>query len=512
MNAWKPLAVGIAAAALATAAGVSCLQHGRGVRRLAVAEMEPSRRFVAAESAGLFIGVRSYTREKNSDVPFAVDDAVDLAYTFAFDPRARVILPNRITLALSGEPQKEESRQRLEKLKDAGAEIRDATRADILSTLKQQAALAGRDGILIVSLAAHGFVHDGAPYVLGSDSLFSDPDTAISAARIADVADESKALRSLLFVDACRERVSHSRGVRGQVVFYAAGNGKLAYDDPIARNGVFTRAVLDGLRCNAAKTRGMVTAASLARYVDVKVSQWVRENKDRYVRTATETSLEANSRNMPLAQCDGTPLEPTMRATFDGSVVTGLDVAGAVLWSTDVGNRVTQIETVDLDSDKAVDVVVAAGHDLFVLDDAGWQRWTVSVETPIRQFSIAQQWHRATSHIAVLTERALSIFDPDGRRLATREHRGELVHIAYGRPARNFAPKVVAATLTNIVLFDPKRLDRDGVWSASISAAHGRIERLQLMDANDDRKLDIAVVTSSGRILHLGFDGARLRP
>ncbi len=71
-----------------------------------------------AESAALFVGVREFTYDETlSDVPYAVDDAVDLAYAVAFDGKPRLVDTTRVILALSGEPQKPQSRRKLEQLR-----------------------------------------------------------------------------------------------------------------------------------------------------------------------------------------------------------------------------------------------------------------------------------------------------------------------------------------------------------------------------------------------------------
>lgn len=70
----------------------------------------------------------------------AVDDAIDLAHLFALEHNVRLVEPSRVVLALSGEPQKPASRQRLEALLAAGATHRPAaTKTDIYSLLDRQA-------------------------------------------------------------------------------------------------------------------------------------------------------------------------------------------------------------------------------------------------------------------------------------------------------------------------------------------------------------------------------------
>src|SRR5207237_802337 len=130
--------------------------------------------------------------------------------------------------------------------------------------------------------ATHGFVREGIPYVLGESSLFQYPETAVSTATMFDIAARSEAQRSLILVDACRERLTGNgrsglphpgtaappiaiarrmRQIVGQVVFFAAAAGQYAYDDDATRNGVFTKAVIDGLHCGAAAARWAGTAA-----------------------------------------------------------------------------------------------------------------------------------------------------------------------------------------------------------------------------------------------------------
>jgi hypothetical protein len=86
-------------------------------------------------STGLFVGVRRFPHDGTLEVPYAGDDATDLAHRFALDPRVALIPPRRVVLVLSGTPQKEESKQRLRELEHAGARIvRDATAEKILDT------------------------------------------------------------------------------------------------------------------------------------------------------------------------------------------------------------------------------------------------------------------------------------------------------------------------------------------------------------------------------------------
>lgn len=280
--------------------------------------------FDRTQSAALFVGVRRFTHDETlTEVRYAVDDAIDLASVLALDRNVSLVMPGRVVLALSGTPQKPESQQRLDELVAAGATVATANQSDIFTLLERQAGLAGRNGLLILAFASHGFSRDGTPYVLAASSLFEQPETSISTARVLDIAAASHATRSLILVDACRERVTNSPPsitdpapfsaapliegmslVDGQVVFYAAPTGGHAYDDDETKNGVFTTAVIEGLRCMAASDeRGLITVETLATYVETRVRSWIRKHRDPAARSAIQVNMDGDTKNMPLAIC-----------------------------------------------------------------------------------------------------------------------------------------------------------------------------------------------------------------
>ncbi len=66
------------------------------------ARARAARDFDPARSAGLFVGVSRFDDELFPPVPFAVDDAIDLAHLFALE--LRLIMPPEVVLGLAGEP------------------------------------------------------------------------------------------------------------------------------------------------------------------------------------------------------------------------------------------------------------------------------------------------------------------------------------------------------------------------------------------------------------------------
>jgi hypothetical protein len=295
----------------------------RKVKPAAVPEADVTGGFDPAQSAALFVGVRDFLYDETlTEVRYAVDDAVDLAYLLAMDGKTHLVDPERVILALSGDPQKPQSQQNLNALVAAGATVRPASQSDVLTLLERQARTAGRRGVLIVVFATHGISDEGAQFLLTASSLLRHRETTVSESEVRDIAARSDAARSLILVDACRQKLTSDArdgepdprsaapliramsGVTGQVVFSAAAAGEYAFDDDVRRNGVFTAAVIDGLRCGATTDeRGLVTVDTLAMYVEERVLTWVQKNRDPDARQATQLACPPKSKKMPLAVC-----------------------------------------------------------------------------------------------------------------------------------------------------------------------------------------------------------------
>ena len=283
---------------------------------------------VPQDSAALFVGVREFAYDETlTEVRYAVDDAVDLAYALSMEPASRLVEPHRVILALAGDPQKRQSQQNLDALLAAGASVKSAGQSDVLMHLENQARAVGKDGVLIVSFATHGVSDEGIQYLLTASSLLQHRETSISEMKVRDIVTRAGVPRSLILIDACRENLtSHTRsgepdpqsaaalmhalsGVHGQVVFSAAAAGGYAYDDDARRNGVFTAAVIDGLHCEAAPDgNGLITVDSLSTFVESRVLSWIRARRDPSVTRATQLQCEGSTKLMALAAC-GHPVQ-----------------------------------------------------------------------------------------------------------------------------------------------------------------------------------------------------------
>jgi hypothetical protein len=299
-----------------------CASAGAGVGRWT--DVKQAKSIDPKKSAALFVGIRDFPWDKTlATVPYAVDDAVDLAYEFTMEQRPALVDAKRVVLALSGAPQKAESLEKLRKLLAAGAATRNATTEDILDLLESQSHSVGSNGIFIVAFATHGVSDDGIQYLLtASSTLGHFRRNGLTDAEIRETISRNGVARSLIFIDACRERLVKDRRsgdvdprsvatffrsfskITGQVVFSAAPGGGYAYDDEERRNGVFTATVIEGLRCGArANASGFITVDTLHSYVESHVLAWLQEHKNRDAKTATQWTSEGNSKELPLSIC-----------------------------------------------------------------------------------------------------------------------------------------------------------------------------------------------------------------
>lgn len=505
----------------------------RSVAPLRLAETRaPQQTFSRTAATGLFVGVRAFPHDQLLEVPYAVDDAIDLAYLFTLYQRVGLIPPRRAVLVLSGTPQKKESEQRLADLRAAGAELRrDASADEILELVRTQAASAGDDGIFVLSIASHGFQQNGDSYILGSTSTFGSPESSLRTATILDVAAHAR--RSLIFLDACRDRIGQGarsgapdpaaaaphirrmKHVQGQVIFYAAAPGEYAFDDHVNRNGVFTKAVLDGLSCEASAPRGTVIVETLHTFIDRAVRRWIQENKHRTVDPATQISMEGQTRNMPLCECWRSPRLP-IRVAVDRTFVTAYDDETRLLWRQDFLEPVVHAEAADLDADGLYEVVVGLRNRIVVLDRDKKERWSRSVDAKtLRTFATGDLFEKHTNQIVALWNddhgSRMEALASDGDVLASFEYAGLLQHVAIGRPTNMHNPRIVVAARNTLLLFMPKKLARGvPVWRRVLRAAATDVIAGLRIDPGEESPRNIAVRTASGTTWFT-FDGKVLR-
>jgi Caspase domain len=505
VNRWKPLTLGIGAIAVTTAALVPLFVQTRGVRLVVPAEIaESAPEFDPKQSVGLFVGVRTFSTGA-TEVPYAVDDAVDLAFMFTLHKHVRTVDPTRVILAIDGEPEKPDSKARLRELEKANVQVRkDVTANAILSLVREQAARVRGGGVYVFSLATHGFQHRGVPYILGSASRMRDTDSSVSATEIADIIDSSPAGRSVLFLDACRDRLPTRGGPskavksffrrlkrsRGQVVF-AAANGMVTYDDKEHRNGVFTRSVIRGLKCEAAKTRGVVTAADLHAFIEREVMAWHKAKHGAPISRATNVSMNGMTRLMPLARCNDTPMPPQRIMT--------------------AGIEATKTHLAHLDGDSEFEVVAVTAKGIVAFDHDQKHLWSYESHGRPRSLAIGTHRNRKT-YIAALFSTRLVTLDEDGNELSTLES-STIRFLAMYRPTPDHSSKVVVASHRAVLVLEPKHVDKPEsiLLGASVNDT---IETIEILDRDNDRRPEIALTlrTGGGYFLELKEQKAERAP
>lgn len=276
--------------------------------------------FYPETSAGLFVGISTFQDNRFASIPYAVDDAVDLAWTFSLE--LGLIDARNCVLALIGQPEKEESRTRLDALLRAGAQLEAPELLDIRRVATKLSQEAGGQGLFVISAATHGLSEGGDDFLIANDSLFDDLRTsALAVAKLFDIASRSNAPRRLILLDACRERLDSARDVSpdlamsrsfaealaaatGLSVLSGSTVGGFSYDDGRSKNGVFSGALIAGLLGAApADSRGYITLGTLAKFAHERVQSWVRANRPDHVGLSRgiEIRFEGSAHGMPLA-------------------------------------------------------------------------------------------------------------------------------------------------------------------------------------------------------------------
>lgn len=288
-----------APAAEEKAEGGDAESAARGVPVLAKRLPAADLMFDPQASAGLFVGVRTFidavSAEETSvqEVPYGVDDAIDLAHAFSIE--FGLIAAKNIHMCLGGDPQKPLSRERLKELVDAGATVAPAGFTAVRAKVKEVSRVVARDaGMLVMSFATHGFrTDDGDDLLMASDSAYGDKAEALSVRFIMDQTSMSPSRRRILLFDACRERQVATRGGsvagnslsesfarevgrhEGTFALFAAAVGGFSYDNRKLRNGVFSGAFIAGMRGGATPDeRNMITLAAIADFVNRQVREW----------------------------------------------------------------------------------------------------------------------------------------------------------------------------------------------------------------------------------------------
>ncbi|HEX8153201.1 MAG TPA: caspase family protein [Thermoanaerobaculia bacterium] len=497
------------------ALSLACSDGARGVRPLDTVPDGAPIAFAPEQSVGLFVGVNRF--EDMQPVPYAVDDAVDLAYAFSLERKTALVVPHRVVLAISGTPVKEDSKIRLRKLLDAGAVEVRATEVRIRKALQQQASLAEKDGLFVVAIASHGFNRDGTAYVLSETSDREYEQTLLSVPKLLDTVASAGAKRSLVLIDACRERVeSGARGttqsndtaaplmrrmknVRGLFVLSAAA-GRWLYDDHVRKNGVFTSGVLDTLLCRYENPRtALVTADHLANSVEKYVHAWILRNKSQDVRPATQAIVDGTTRDMPLAHCNAAPAPDSV--TFAASQLQTRDEHGLPLWDYQLEAPIADAVAADLNGDGAKEVIAAVGHELVAFDPDKKELWRQKLAAPITAFFAADLFRKHKRQIIALSGTRVTTVDHTGELLDSYTHPFTLDLLAVERPTSRSAPRIVVSAARTVLMLKSSNLRPEWIGTASAP-----VTRIEIADRTGDQRNEIVLHTARGEVV-LNFNG-----
>lgn len=162
---------------------------------------------------------------------------------------------------------------------------KQATRAKVLAALRSAFGAASTDTVFVY-IAGHGFEAGGRYYYVAYDT--ADDASAVPLADIKALFDQTKSRRAFLWLDFCHSGGILARGSsddmgairreigvvsgHGKVIVAACTPTQSSYESPSVGHGLFTHALLRGLRGGAKSAQGEVTAHSLYEFIDHEVA------------------------------------------------------------------------------------------------------------------------------------------------------------------------------------------------------------------------------------------------
>jgi len=147
--------------------------------------------------------------------------------------------------------------------------------------------MSDKNDLVIFHFSGHGITNEkNESYLICADTKISSVFTSsISLEFIINKFKSAGLNKILLFVDACRETVSETKGIKKNqfkekifqesevaAVFYATKQGWYSYEDPNSENGIFTRFLLSGLSGKADFNNDkLITFTELDQYVTEEI-------------------------------------------------------------------------------------------------------------------------------------------------------------------------------------------------------------------------------------------------
>lgn len=221
--------------------------------------VEESQQFTQGNKVAIVAGLESYT--KFSRLDYAVDDAQQLA---------GILKRNGYKVNLLSD--------------------QEASRKFILNAIEQAGKmLRNGEGTLVFFFSGHGGRRGGENYLATVDTLANQLDSSgLSESDVVKAIRATGVRRAVLFLDACRDNpVPGSKAMlehfvgrdygEGIQILYSTSRDDFSWESQKLGHGVFSYFLNQGLSGQAAQS-GVVTFASLARYVEDNVSSWTFQN------------------------------------------------------------------------------------------------------------------------------------------------------------------------------------------------------------------------------------------
>ena len=224
---------------------------------------------LASDKVAVVIGVNQYSDASIAPLRFAKADAVEVSSVLTTNGWDVITITT-----------------------DESGSTGSATASGIQAALKQ-VAKRGKLDSFIFYFCGHGFSNSKKVgyLALGDTTLSNLESTALAIPSLIDASGTIDATHKSFFFDACRNDPSRAIGVETKkmdkdlfesfrslseetsaAVFLSCKQGELSYENDALKHGVFTFAVLEGLRGEAA-VEGTVTSDSLKSYVSKRVPE-----------------------------------------------------------------------------------------------------------------------------------------------------------------------------------------------------------------------------------------------
>jgi hypothetical protein len=261
----------------------------------------------AVDAWAVLIGINRFDEEVTySPLRCCVPDAVGL-YLLLTHPERGNFDPERVLLLIDGS--NTEVRSVVDKVaarlgQDYGLAFRPGVasevvkkrqepwRENILAEVDRAARFANRDDLLLVHCSSHGYVFDGAVYLVPPRARHPQyADTAIALDILKEKLRQSRARYRVLILDACysgsastgaipatNEAIHHAlfAGTEDIQAFTSCLPWEQCYEHDVEAHGIFTWFLLDGLAGRADDAgRGHVTLEDLHRHVAGGLKRWV---------------------------------------------------------------------------------------------------------------------------------------------------------------------------------------------------------------------------------------------